>query len=77
MIAADIRFMARRAKPLAKLLVGDARQCTTVPDGWATLVITSPPTQTITITPTQRDWRWRSWARFAAGATFKKRSDAI
>ena len=43
MIAADIRFMARRAKPLAKLRVDDARKCVTVPDGWATLVITSPP----------------------------------
>ena len=43
MIAADIRFMARRAKPLAKLRLDDARCCTTVPDGWATLVITSPP----------------------------------
>ena len=43
MIAADIRFMARRAKPRAKLRVDDARKCVTVPDGWATLVITSPP----------------------------------
>jgi hypothetical protein len=43
MIAADIRFLARRAKPLAKLCVDDARLCVTVPDGWATLVITSPP----------------------------------
>jgi len=43
MIAADIRFMARRAKPLAKLRVDDARKCATVPDGWATLVVTSPP----------------------------------
>jgi len=43
MIAADIRFMARRAKPLAKLRVDDARKCVTVPDGWATLVMTSPP----------------------------------
>lgn len=43
MIAADIRYMARRAKPLAKLCVDDARKCETVPDGWATLVVTSPP----------------------------------
>ena len=43
MIAADIRFMARRATPLAILRVDDARKCATVPDGWATLVITSPP----------------------------------
>ena len=43
MISADIRFLALRAKPLAKLRVDDARQCATVPDGWATLVITSPP----------------------------------
>jgi len=43
MIWADIRFMARRAKPVAKLNMDDARKCATVPDGWATLVITSPP----------------------------------
>jgi len=43
MIAADIRFMARRAEPLAKLRLDDARKCVTVPDSWATLVITSPP----------------------------------
>ncbi len=43
MIAADIRFMAHRAKPLAKLCVDDARECATVQDGWATLIITSPP----------------------------------
>ncbi|HEV7925562.1 MAG TPA: DNA modification methylase [Verrucomicrobiae bacterium] len=43
MIAADIRFLNRRAKPLAKLCVDDARQCVTVPDAWATMVITSPP----------------------------------
>jgi DNA modification methylase len=42
-IAADMRFMARRARPLAKLRADDARRCATVPDGWATLVITSPP----------------------------------
>ena len=35
--------MAQRAKPLAKLCVDDARKCTTVPDGWPTLVITPPP----------------------------------
>jgi len=43
MIAADTHFMARRATPLAKLRVDDARRCATVPDGWATLIITSPP----------------------------------
>ena len=43
MIAADIRFQARRAKPLAKLRLDDARTCAAVPDAWATLVITSPP----------------------------------
>lgn len=43
MIAADIRFLACRARPVAKLCVDDARKCATVPDGWATLVITSPP----------------------------------
>jgi DNA modification methylase len=43
MIAADIRFLARRAKPLAKLRIDDARKCLTVPESWATLVVTSPP----------------------------------
>jgi hypothetical protein len=43
MIEADIRFMQRRARPLAKLCLDDARRCGTVPDAWATLVITSPP----------------------------------
>ena len=43
MIAADIRFMARRAKSLANLRADDARKCATVPDRWATLVVTSPP----------------------------------
>jgi hypothetical protein len=43
MIAADIRFMARRAKPLAILRADDARECASVQDAWAKLVITSPP----------------------------------
>ncbi len=43
MIVADIRFMARCSKPLARLRVDDARKCLTVPERWATLVITSPP----------------------------------
>ncbi len=43
MIATDIQLVAHRATPLAKLCVDDARKCQTVPDGWATLVITSPP----------------------------------
>jgi hypothetical protein len=43
MIETDIRFLARRAKPLANLCLGDARTCAPVPDGWATLVVTSPP----------------------------------
>lgn len=43
MMAADIEWMAQRAKPLAKILNEDARQCAQVPDGWATLVLTSPP----------------------------------
>jgi hypothetical protein len=42
-IAADIRFMARRATPLARVCRDDARTCKTVPDSWATFVITSPP----------------------------------
>jgi hypothetical protein len=43
MIANDIRVMAKQAKPMANLRVDDARKCATVPEGWATLVITSPP----------------------------------
>jgi hypothetical protein len=43
MIAADIRFMAHRAQPLAQLQADDARKCATVPSNWANLVITSPP----------------------------------
>jgi site-specific DNA-adenine methylase len=43
MITDDIRFMAPRAQPLAKLLFDDARKCLNVPDAWATFVITSPP----------------------------------
>lgn len=43
MIVADTRFMARRAKPIARLLADDARKCAAVPNKWATLVITSPP----------------------------------
>ena len=30
-------------------------------------------TRTVTITPTPHDWKWRSWGRFGAGATFRKR----
>ncbi len=43
MMAADISWMARRATPLANVRADDARECATVPDGWATLVLTSPP----------------------------------
>ncbi len=43
MIAADVAWMARRATPLATLQADDARECATVTDGWATLVLTSPP----------------------------------
>jgi hypothetical protein len=43
MIEADIRHMARRAKPLANLRADDARLCASVPNAWANLVITSPP----------------------------------
>lgn len=35
--------MAQRATPLASVQADDARRCATVPDGWATLVLTSPP----------------------------------
>ncbi len=43
MVAADIRWMARRATPLANVQADDARECATIPSGWATLVLTSPP----------------------------------
>ncbi len=43
MMAADIRLMAERAQPLARLELDDARTCKTIPDNWAELVITSPP----------------------------------
>ncbi len=43
MIFSDIKFMSKRAKRLAKLQVDDARKCSSVPDAWATLVVTSPP----------------------------------
>lgn len=43
MMAGDMRVMAAAAKPLAKLNSDDARTCSTVPDNWATLVLTSPP----------------------------------
>lgn len=43
MIAEDIRFFARRAKPLARVNLDDARQCASVPQNWVNLVITSPP----------------------------------
>lgn len=39
----DLRWMQKRARPLAQLVHGDARDCTGVPDGWANLVLTSPP----------------------------------
>jgi hypothetical protein len=41
--AADMRAMARGATPLGRIENDDARECRSVPDGWATLVITSPP----------------------------------
>lgn len=41
--AADMRVMARAATPLGRIEDDDARECRSVPDGWATLVITSPP----------------------------------
>ncbi len=41
--AADMGLFARRAQPLARIESDDARECASVPDGWATLVITSPP----------------------------------
>lgn len=43
MIAADIQFMSHRALPLAQIRQDDARECGSIPDGWATLVVTSPP----------------------------------
>lgn len=43
LMALDLQWMQQRAKPLARLVNGDARECAEVPDGWATLVLTSPP----------------------------------
>jgi len=43
MFAADMKAMVRVATPLARIENDDARECRSVPDGWATLVITSPP----------------------------------
>lgn len=43
MMATDMSWMARRATVLATIQADDARHCATVPDGWATLVLTSPP----------------------------------
>lgn len=43
LMIADLGWMKRRATPLAKLVSADARECTGVPDHWATLVLTSPP----------------------------------
>ncbi len=41
--AADMRAMSRTATPLGRIENDDARECRTVPDAWATMVITSPP----------------------------------
>jgi len=41
--AADMNVVSQRATPLARIEQDDARECRTVPEGWATLVITSPP----------------------------------
>jgi len=41
-IAADM-VLSRPSGPTAKLLLGDARELTEVPDKWANLVVTSPP----------------------------------
>jgi hypothetical protein len=38
-----MRAMVRMATPLGRIESDDARECHTVPDAWATLVITSPP----------------------------------
>jgi hypothetical protein len=42
MIAADMRTSKSSAPP-ARVLLGDARELAGVPDGWAELVVTSPP----------------------------------
>ena len=43
MIHADMRHYSGPMGPAAHLVEADARSCEGVPDGWATLVITSPP----------------------------------
>ncbi len=44
MFAADMAVRQRlRHGPRARLFQEDARECTSVPDGWANLVVTSPP----------------------------------
>lgn len=43
LMVSDIEWMAQRAKPLGQVLDDDARRCAKVPEGWATLVLTSPP----------------------------------
>jgi hypothetical protein len=42
-VFSDMRRCGRPNGPPARLVEGDARTCEGVPDGWATLVITSPP----------------------------------
>ncbi len=43
MIYADMRHFGGPIGPAARLVEADARTCEGVPEGWATLVITSPP----------------------------------
>jgi hypothetical protein len=43
MIAMDIQFMSRRATPLSEIRLDDARTCDSIPNRWASFVITSPP----------------------------------
>lgn len=44
LMAQDMRIQQRQSfGPSAKLYCGDARNCQDIPDGWANLVITSPP----------------------------------
>jgi hypothetical protein len=42
-MAGDMEMYLNVDAPPARLLQGDARECTGVPDGFATLVVTSPP----------------------------------
>lgn len=43
MVAEDLRWCGQRPRGRGRIVMGDARQCTGVPDRYAELVLTSPP----------------------------------